>query len=167
MNSGSQLSRMLYQSYLVSGSQLSRLLSSDAGTLGWSDPVSHDCGSFVECGPTIMPHSPAKSIFRLHVISSVHTHMASQYERQISKWGKTANCLYFLPKKTDLKSLPKRMNTWPKRTWWRWRVMWKAKSYFQRNKGRVATTEFSNWIGQFPQMPLQGRYSGLLTGEWT
>ena len=34
MNSGSQLSRMLYQSYLVSGSQLSRLLSSDAGTLG-------------------------------------------------------------------------------------------------------------------------------------
>ena len=35
--------------------------------------------------PTIMPHSPAKSIFRLHVISSVHTHMASQYERQISK----------------------------------------------------------------------------------
>ena len=74
MNSGSQLSRMLYQSYLVSGSQLSRLLSSDAGTLGWSDPVSHDCGSFVECGPTIMPHSPAKSIFRLHVISSVHTH---------------------------------------------------------------------------------------------
>ena len=75
MNSGSQLSRMLYQSYLVSGSQLSRLLSSDAGTLGWSDPVSHDCGSFVECGPTIMPHSPAKSIFRLHVISSVHTHI--------------------------------------------------------------------------------------------
>ena len=74
MNSGSQLSRMLYQSYLVSGSQLSRLLSSDAGTLGWSDPVSHDCGSFVECGPTIMPHAPAKSIFRLHVISSVHTH---------------------------------------------------------------------------------------------
>ena len=74
MNSGSQLSRMLYQSYLVSGSQLSRLLSSDAGTLGWSDPVSHDCGSFVECGPTIMPHSHAKSIFRLHVISSVHTH---------------------------------------------------------------------------------------------
>ena len=74
MNSGSQLSRMLYQSYLVSGSQLSRMLSSDAGTLGWSDPVSHDCGSFVECGPTIMPHSPAKSIFRLHVISSVHTH---------------------------------------------------------------------------------------------
>ena len=74
LNSGSQLSRMLYQSYLVSGSQLSRLLSSDAGTLGWSDPVSHDCGSFVECGPTIMPHSPAKSIFRLHVISSVHTH---------------------------------------------------------------------------------------------
>ena len=74
MNSDSQLSRMLYQSYLVSGSQLSRLLSSDAGTLGWSDPVSHDCGSFVECGPTIMPHSPAKSIFRLHVISSVHTH---------------------------------------------------------------------------------------------
>ena len=57
-----------------SGSQLSRLLSSDAGTLGWSDPVSHDCGSFVECGPTIMPHSPAKPIFRLHVISSVHTH---------------------------------------------------------------------------------------------
>ena len=85
MNSGSQLSRMLYQSYLVSGSQLSRLLSSDAGTLGGSDPVSHDCGSFVECGPTIMPHSPAKSIFRLHVISSVYTHMASQYERQISK----------------------------------------------------------------------------------
>ena len=76
-----------------SGSQLSRLLSSDAGTLGWSDPVSHDCGSFVECGPTIMPHSPAKPIFRLHVISSVHTHMASQYERQISKWGRTANCL--------------------------------------------------------------------------
>ena len=75
MNSDSQLSRMLYQSYLVSGSQLSRLLSSDAGTLGWSDPVSHDCGSFVECGPTIMPHSPAKSIFRLHVISSVHTHI--------------------------------------------------------------------------------------------
>ena len=74
MDSGSQLSRMLYRSYLVSGSQLSRLLSSDAGTLGWSDPVSHDCGSFVECGPTIMPHSPAKSIFRLHVISSVHTH---------------------------------------------------------------------------------------------
>ena len=31
-----------------------------AGTLGWSDPVSHDCGSFVECGPTIMPHSPAE-----------------------------------------------------------------------------------------------------------
>ena len=83
MDSDSQLSRMLYRSYLVSGSQLSRL--SDAGTLGWSDPVSHDCGSFVECGPTIMPHSPAKSIFRLHVISSVHTHMASQYERQISK----------------------------------------------------------------------------------
>ena len=77
MNSDSQLSRMLYQSYLVSGSQLSRLLSSDAGTLGWSDPVSHDCGSFVECGPTIMPHSPAKSIFRLHVISSVHTHTNS------------------------------------------------------------------------------------------
>ena len=25
----------------------------------WVDqsPVSHDCGSFVECGPTIMPHS--------------------------------------------------------------------------------------------------------------
>ena len=75
MDSGSQLSRMLYRSYLVSGSQLSRSLSSDAGTLGWSDPVSHDCGSFVECGPTIMPHSPAKSIFRLHVISSVHTHI--------------------------------------------------------------------------------------------
>ena len=74
MDSGSQLSRMLYRSYLVSGSQLSRSLSSDAGTLGWSDPVSHDCGSFCECGPTIMPHSPAKSIFRLHVISSVHTH---------------------------------------------------------------------------------------------
>ena len=74
MDSGSQLSRMLYRSYLVSGSQLSRSLSSDAGTLGWSDTVSHDCGSFVECGPTIMPHSPAKSIFRLHVISSVHTH---------------------------------------------------------------------------------------------
>ena len=30
-----------------------------AGTLGWSDPVSHDCGSFVECGPAIMPHPPA------------------------------------------------------------------------------------------------------------
>ena len=30
-----------------------------AGTLGWSDPVSHDCGSFVECGPTMVPHSPA------------------------------------------------------------------------------------------------------------
>ena len=79
MDSGSQLSRMLYRSYLVSGSQLSRLLSSDAGTLGWSDPVSHDCGSFVECGPTIMPHSPAKSIFRLHVISSAHTHTLSLF----------------------------------------------------------------------------------------
>ena len=32
-----------------------------AGTLGWWDPESYDCGSFVECRecrPTIMPHSP-------------------------------------------------------------------------------------------------------------
>ena len=88
MNSGSQLSRMLYQSYLVSGSHLSRLLSSDAGTLGWSDPVSHDCGSFVECGPTIMPHSPAKSIFRLHVISSVHTHSKPLgHDFRTKKWS--------------------------------------------------------------------------------
>lgn len=32
-----------------------------AGTLGWWDPDSYDCGSFVErreCRPTIMPHSP-------------------------------------------------------------------------------------------------------------
>ena len=34
------------------------------------------------------------------------------------------------------------------------------------NATRGGTTEFSNWIGQFPPM-LQGRYSGLLTGEWT
>ena len=56
------------------GSQLSRLLYSDAGTLGSSDPVSHDCGSFVERGPTIMPHPPAKNR-SFTSFQMVHTHM--------------------------------------------------------------------------------------------
>ena len=109
MDSGSQLSRMLYRSYLVSGSQLSRLLSSDAGTLGWSDPVSHDCGSFVECGPTIMPHSPAKSIFRLHVISSAHTHTLSLSLLHQALFAATHFYTNQLLHKSDF--TPKRFNT--------------------------------------------------------
>ena len=54
-----------------------------AGTLGWSDPVFHDCGSFAQCGPTIMPHSPeykiaiAKKKERrgLTFVQMVHTHI--------------------------------------------------------------------------------------------
>ena len=42
-----------------------------AGTPSWSDSVSHDCGSFVECGPTIMPHSPALWYRVWHT----HTHL--------------------------------------------------------------------------------------------
>ena len=48
-----------------------------ADMLGWSDPVSHDCGSFVECGATIMPHSPAFENWKIRSFTSiqmVHTH---------------------------------------------------------------------------------------------
>ena len=44
-----------------------------AGTPSWSDSVSHDRGSFVECGPTIMPHSPAL-LFGTERDTHTHTH---------------------------------------------------------------------------------------------
>ena len=45
---------------VVFGLVVSRNLTNRNGRYaGLIRPVSHDCGSFVECGPTIMPHSPA------------------------------------------------------------------------------------------------------------
>ena len=70
LNSGSQLSRMLYQSYLVPVLSLAGcyLLMQ----VRWVDQTQYPM--IVVASLSAVPHSPAKSIFRLHVISSVHTH---------------------------------------------------------------------------------------------
>ena len=59
-----------------------------AGTLDWSDPVSHDCGSFVECGPTIMPHSPASqhTSFTCWDDPRTHTHTHPAHETRAGFW---------------------------------------------------------------------------------
>ena len=56
---------MILDSCITSGN---KSLANNMSTMGlcsryagliWSDPVSHDCGSFLGCGPAIMPYSPA------------------------------------------------------------------------------------------------------------
>ena len=37
-------------------------------------PSIHDCGSFVECGLTIMPHSPAEVLHLFRCVTHTHTH---------------------------------------------------------------------------------------------
>lgn len=56
---------MILDSCITSGN---KSLANNMSTMGlcsryagliWSDPVSHDCCSFLGCGPAIMPYSPA------------------------------------------------------------------------------------------------------------
>ena len=94
LNSGSQLSRILYQSYLVPVLSLAGcyLLMQ----VRWGDQTQYPM--IVVASLSAVPQScrtplPNQCLDSMLLAVYTHTHMASQYERQISKWGRTANCL--------------------------------------------------------------------------
>ncbi len=60
-----------------------------AGTLDWSDPASHDCGSFVGCGLTTMPHPPAIRSFTSFQMFHTHTPCPWKQGRDVEEhWKK-------------------------------------------------------------------------------
>ena len=57
---------------VVFGLVVSRNLTNRNGRYaGLIRPVSHDCGSFVQCGPTIMPHSPASAEIQIETFAEI------------------------------------------------------------------------------------------------
>ena len=57
---------------VVFGLAVSRNLTNRNGRYaGLIRPVSHDCGSFVQCGPTIMPHSPASAEIQIETFAEI------------------------------------------------------------------------------------------------
>lgn len=94
MNSGSQLSRMLYQNHLVPVLSLAGCY--HLMQVRWVDQTQYPM--IVVASLSAVPQScrtplPNQYLDCMLLAVYTHTHMASQYERQISKWGRTANCL--------------------------------------------------------------------------